>query len=151
LIRAIGPRLCRPGRSLSDNDPIITEPSNINEEFAAMNKERGSDRPGGPAGESGVRVRWDDANMRSLYSNVCNVTGTREEIVLLFGVHQNWNSAAKELVIQLLERIVLNPYAAKRLQLLLGRVLKEYESRYGALPIEAGEQPRPAEPLPTGG
>ena len=33
-------------------------------------------------------VTWDDSNMRSLYSNVCNVTGTREEIVLLFGVHQ---------------------------------------------------------------
>jgi Protein of unknown function (DUF3467) len=112
-----------------------------------MSKERGGDRP---AGDGGIRVRWDDANMRSLYSNVCNVTGTREEIVLLFGVNQNWNSATRELVVQLQDRIVLNPYAAKRLNLLLGRVIKEYESRYGALPIEAGEQPRPSEPLPTG-
>ena len=116
-----------------------------------MSKEQGGDRPGPAAGEAGFRVRWDDANMRSLYSNVCNVTGTREEIVLLFGVNQNWNAAAKELVVQLLDRIVLNPYAAKRLHLLLGRVLKEYESRYGALPIEAGAQPRPEEPLPSGG
>jgi Protein of unknown function (DUF3467) len=112
-----------------------------------MNRERGSDRP---AAEGGIRVRWDDANMRSLYSNVCNVTGTREEIVLLFGVNQNWNSATKELVVQLQDRIVLNPYAAKRLNLLLGRIIKEYETRYGALPIETGEQPRPSEPLPTG-
>ena len=36
-------------------------------------------------------------------------------------------------------------------EIVKGRVVKEYESRYGALPIEAGEQPRPAEPLPTGG
>jgi hypothetical protein len=114
-----------------------------------MSKEQGA-RPGGPGGEGGIRVRWDDANMRSNYANVCNVTGTREEIVLLFGVNQSWNAANRELVIQLLERVTLNPYAAKRLNLLLGRVLKEYESRYGALPIEAGEQPRPAEPLPTG-
>jgi hypothetical protein len=112
-----------------------------------MSKDPTADR----TGEAGFRVRWDDANMRSLYSNVCNVTGTREEIVLLFGVNQNWNNAAKDLVIQLLDRIVLNPYAAKRLHVLLGRVLKEYESRYGALPIESGEHPRPAEPLPTAG
>jgi hypothetical protein len=116
-----------------------------------MSKDQGGDRPGGPAGDGGLRVRWDDAGMRSIYANVCNVAGTREEIVLLFGVNQSWNSAQKELVIQLLDRVVLNPYAAKRLNLLLGRVIKEYEARYGALPIEAGEQPHPAEPLPTGG
>jgi len=116
-----------------------------------MSKEPGGDRPGGSAGEGGLRVRWDDANMRSIYANVCNVAGTREEVVLLFGVHQNWNSATRDLVVQLLDRVVLNPYAAKRLNLLLGRIIKEYEARYGALPIEAGEQSRPAEPLPTGG
>ena len=112
-----------------------------------IGKERGGERPIGTSGDGGMRIRWDDANMRSLYSNVCNVAGTREEIVLLFGVNQNWSSAAKELVVQLLDRVVLNPYAAKRLHLLLGRVLKEYEARYGALPIEAAG--RPAEPLPT--
>jgi hypothetical protein len=116
-----------------------------------MSKAPGSDRAGGAAADGGVRVRWDDANMRSSYANVCNVTGTREEIVLLFGVNQNWNSAQKELVVQLLDRITLNPYAAKRLNLLLGRVVREYEARYGTLPIEAGDQPRPADPLPTGG
>jgi hypothetical protein len=116
-----------------------------------MSKDQAGDRPGASPGDGGLRVRWDDAGMRSTYANVCNVAGTREEIVLLFGVNQSWNSAQKELVIQLLERVVLNPYAAKRLNLLLGRVIKEYEARYGALPIEAGEQPRPAEPLPTGG
>lgn len=114
-----------------------------------MSKEQGGDRPGAATGEGAFRVRWDDSNMRSLYSNVCNVTGTREEVVLLFGVNQNWNSAAKELVVQLLDRIVLNPYAAKRLHMLLGRVLQEYEKRYGPLPIETGAQHRPAEPLPT--
>ena len=113
-----------------------------------MSKERGSD---GPAAEGGVRVRWDDANMRSNYANVCNVAGTREEIVLLFGVNQNWNAGSRELVVQLLDRITLNPYAAKRLNQLLARVIREYEARYGALHIEAGEPHRPSEPLPTGG
>jgi Protein of unknown function (DUF3467) len=116
-----------------------------------MTKERGGERATGAAPEGGVRVRWDDTNMRSNYANVCNVAGTREEIVLLFGVNQNWNAAQRELTVQLLDRITLNPYAAKRLHLLLGRVLKEYEARYGQLQIEAGDQPRPAEQLPTGG
>ena len=89
--------------------------------------------------------------MRSAYANVCNVNGTREEIVLLFGVSQSWNSAQRELVVQLLDRIILSPFAAKRLNLLLTRVLREYESRYGQLQIEVGGQPQPSEPLPTNG
>jgi hypothetical protein len=115
-----------------------------------MTSTKNPDRPNAQAGEQGVNIRWDDSAMRSAYANVCNVTGTREEIVLLFGVNQTWAGASKELVIQLLERIILSPFAAKRLNLLLSRVLKEYEARYGQLPLEAGTQPQPAETLPTG-
>ena len=35
-------------------------------------------------------------------------------------------------------RIVLSPFAAKRLSLLLGSVVKEYESRFGTLNVEPG-------------
>ena len=45
-----------------------------------MANERRAERAGAQTGDAGVNVRWDDANMRSVYSNVCNVTGTREEI-----------------------------------------------------------------------
>jgi hypothetical protein len=34
------------------------------------------------------RIVWDDTNMRSVYCNVSNVAGGREEIVLLFGMNQ---------------------------------------------------------------
>ncbi len=34
------------------------------------------------------KIVWDDSNMRSVYANVANVAGTREEIVLLFGMNQ---------------------------------------------------------------
>lgn len=107
-------------------------------------------RTNNPTADQNINIRWDDSAMRSAYANVCNVTGTREEIVLLFGVNQNWTSTNKELVIQLLDRVILSPFAAKRLNLLLSRVLKEYETRYGALPIENVENPRPSESLPTG-
>ena len=114
-----------------------------------MAMDRNPDRSATTTSDQGMSIRWDDTAMRSAYANVCNVTGTREEIVLLFGVNQTWTAATKELVIQLLERIILSPFAAKRLNVLLSRVLREYEARYGQLPIEAGDQPRPAETLPT--
>src|SRR5262249_39633722 len=110
-----------------------------------MNKER-TDRASADS-QSGVSVRWDDSNMRSTYSNVCNATGTREELVLLFGVHQAWQSGVKEVTVQLQERIILSPYAAKRLNLLLTRLLKEYESRYGPLNIDTTAGP--GESLPS--
>ena len=83
------------------------------------------------------RVKWDDSNMRSSYANVVNATSSREEVTLFFGTNQTWNASDDEFTVQLTERIILNPFAAKRLILLLGSVLKEYESRYGVLEIES--------------
>jgi len=39
--------------------------------------------------------------------------------------------------IQLTDRIIISPFAAKRLSLLLNSVVKEYESRFGTLNVEA--------------
>lgn len=82
------------------------------------------------------KVVWDDSRMNTSYSNVCNVLGSREEITLLFGANQAWHAGQKEVKVLLSDRVVLNPYAAKRLATLLERVLKEYETRYGELKIE---------------
>jgi len=84
----------------------------------------------------GGRIKWDDANMKSSYANVCNVTSTREEVVMLFGINQAWNRGQKEVTIQLTDRIIISPYAAKRMVALLEGVMKEYEKRFGALDIE---------------
>ena len=103
-----------------------------------------------PAPAGTPTVRWDDSSMRSVYANVVNATGTREEIVLLFGIHQAWHGAVKEVTVQLQDRVILSPYAAKRLHLLLGHILREYESRYGALKVEsASGQVGPGESLPS--
>ena len=85
-----------------------------------------------------MKIKWDDSNMKSSYANVCNVTSTREEVVMLFGMNQAWNRGQKEVTIQLTDRIVISPFAAKRLSLLLGNVVKEYENRFGVLNIETG-------------
>ena len=31
------------------------------------------------------RVVWNDGNMRSTYANVCNVSSTREEVIVKIG------------------------------------------------------------------
>jgi len=100
-----------------------------------------ADPEGGQEG-SGVRVRWDTSKMTSTYANVCNVSSTREEVTLLLGTNQTWFTGQEELKIDLSNRIVLNPYAAKRLSILLNNVMGEYENRFGKLPVEA-TQPQP--------
>jgi hypothetical protein len=82
-----------------------------------------------------AQIKWDDAYATTNYANVCNVLGTREEIMLLFGSKHAWDADLKEVTVKLSNRIVLNPYAAKRLMELLEIGIKEYESRYGELKL----------------
>lgn len=84
-------------------------------------------------------VQFDVSNLQSSYANVCNLSSTREEVVLAFGVNNVWERAQTNIQVQLTNRIVLNPYAAKRLAAVLNRVVAEYESKFGALK----DDPRP--------
>lgn len=82
-------------------------------------------------------VTWDDSNMRSTFANVVNGASTREEVTLFFGTNQTWNvTDLKELKVLLSDRIILTPHAAKRLWVLLGGILQNYERRFGALNID---------------
>ena len=80
------------------------------------------------------RVNWDDSKMVTTFANAVNVLATREELTIMFGSNQTWNAAElRELTIQLTNRIVLNPHAAKRLLLLLAARMREYEQRFGTV------------------
>src|SRR5688500_17045475 len=85
--------------------------------------------------QGGPKVIWDDSKMHTSYANVCNVLGTREELMLLVGANQAWQGGQKEVTVALAERVVLNPFAAKRLLQLRGQGLKEYEARYAELQL----------------
>ena len=95
-------------------------------------------RPAAPAaGQSQqLAIKWDDSNLKSSYANFCNVASTREEVVLLFGMNQAWRAGQAEVTVQLTDRVILSPFAAKRLAVLLDNVVKQHESRFGALPTE---------------
>lgn len=83
--------------------------------------------------KNGPTIRWDDSKMRSVYANVCNVSSTREEVTLLFGTNQAWRAGQQEVGIELTDRVIVSPFAAKRLSLLLSGVVGEYEKRFGTL------------------
>ncbi len=81
-------------------------------------------------------IRWDDSNMQSTYANVCNISSTREEVTLLFGTNQTWHTGQQELAILLSNRMILSPFAAKRMSLLLNNIMSQYESRFGKIETE---------------
>jgi hypothetical protein len=83
-----------------------------------------------------TKVTWDDSKMVTTFANVVNVLVTREELTLLFGMNQTWNaSETKKLTVQLSNRIVLTPYAAKRLLTLLTARMRDYETRVGPITL----------------
>lgn len=82
-------------------------------------------------------IRWDASTIKNAYANVCNVSSTQEEVVLNFGLNQAWERESCEMQVQLTNRIILSPYSAKRLALLLPAVMQQYEARYGPINLTA--------------
>ena len=90
-------------------------------------------------------MRLDSSNVTSSYANTCYASSTKEEVVLNFGLNQSWERGQKDMQVQLTNRIILSPYAAKRLVLLLTAVMQQHEARFGALDVSAGAgAPQPA-------
>jgi hypothetical protein len=80
-----------------------------------------------------AQVRLDTSQIKSSYCNISNVSSTREEVVINFGLNQSWDLGQKDMAVELEHRVILSPFAAKRLQQTLGKLLQEYETRYGKL------------------
>jgi Protein of unknown function (DUF3467) len=107
-------------------------------QFAAAQSSAAQSPAGQPAAagadpKAQQKVRFDSSNIKSTYCNVCNATSTREEVVINFGVNKNWDMGGPDLEVQLEHRIILSPFAAKRLQDLLVRLIAEHEQRHGKL------------------
>lgn len=90
-----------------------------------------------PTGPTGPTVKFDDAGITNAYANVCNVSSSREEVVLVFGMNNAWERDASEVRVKLNSRVILSPFAAKRLSLLLNNVVKQYEARFGTMDVGA--------------
>jgi hypothetical protein len=91
---------------------------------------------GAPDELGGIKINWHDDNMASHYANIGTATANREEFFLLFGTHQHWRgdvSETKSVDVNLAHRIVMSPYAAKRLAIILNQSVKAYEDQFGKI------------------
>ncbi|KKB08617.1 DUF3467 domain-containing protein [Devosia chinhatensis] len=84
-----------------------------------------------------VSITWNDKDIVSQYSNIATVTATREEFFFLFGTHQNWRGVegGQPVEVELSNRMVLSPFAAKRLLMILNQTVKAYEQRFGEVKL----------------
>ena len=85
---------------------------------------------------NGVQINWDDSDMESVYANIGTATANREEFFLLFGTHQHWRGRMEDtntIDVKLAKRVVMSPFAAKRLAVILTQSLKAYEDQFGAI------------------
>jgi hypothetical protein len=78
-------------------------------------------------------IKVDTASLKSSYCNVVSGSSTREEVVLTFGVNQDWDMGPRPQEIQLHHRIILSPGAAKRLLDLVTKLVHDHEARWGEL------------------
>ena len=104
------------------------------------------------------RIHLDGSRAATTYANTCHVGSTKEEIILHFGLNQAWEQGKQDVRVQVTNRIILSPFAAKRLALLLGAVVQQYERQFGALDHggstagSAPQSPKGSEhPLSNGG
>ena len=89
-----------------------------------------------------TRVPWDSSKARTVYSNAFHAASGREEVVLLFGQCVPAPRGRPEQRLEFMERIVLNPVAAKRFALALQNAVQAHERTYGPL----DKEPLAAEP-----
>jgi hypothetical protein len=59
--------------------------------------------------------------------------------VLFFGISNPSQTGQPEVSVQLSQRVIMSPFAAKRMAALLGNVVKQYEERWGQLGEAVGE------------
>lgn len=119
----------KPRKKKSEIHPMPASPQSIETETAAP--------AAAPATAVAPRIRLDEASAKLSYANFFNVSSTREETALMFGMVQVSANPNQEVAIQVSDRVVITPHAAKRLQTMLGQVLDQYETRFGRLRDEA--------------
>ncbi len=90
----------------------------------------------GAKGAERSRITWEKDGMQTTFANVVNIQGTREQIELFFGINRSWESG-QDVVVDLINRVIVTPHAAKRMHTILSGVLREYEARHGVLDVDA--------------
>ena len=87
------------------------------------------EQPGSATRSRLAPVRLDTSRLSSSYCNVAIANGSRDEVVLSFGVNEDWDRRGSEVDVRFLHRVALSPLGARRLLDRLSTVLGEHERR----------------------
>ena len=101
-------------------------------------------------GQRQVRLRIDEREMRSSYTNAFRTNTTAEEVVVDFGMNlmtpvqgeQASQGQGGEILFKINDRIIMNYYTAKRLAMTMSQIVRQYEQRFGELKLNANERQR---------
>ena len=102
-------------------------------------------------GQKQVRLRIDERNMRTSYANAFRTNGTAEEVMLDFGLNlispATQQQAAgqqqqqqPEIIFQIVDRVILNYYSAKRLAITLSQLIRRHEDQFGELEMDVAKR-----------
>jgi len=106
--------------------------------------------PAAAAGQQQVSVQVDVSKMEQVYTNFfrLSLSSSFEEILVDLGMHSGIMIPGGMEPIQLTHRVVLNPYAAKRLAESLRQLIARYEQLFGVLETETQRRFRNPPPRP---
>ena len=91
-----------------------------------------------------IQIEVDDEDVPVSYASLARVSGTAEEVTVDFGGPlKQTNSTTATLRVE--QRIILNPWAAKRLALTLGQTVARYEQTYGELELDERKRRKSSE------
>ena len=86
-------------------------------------------------------VTIDDSQAATCYMNFCRVTTTTEEFVLDLGFNPH-PAAGGHINVKVSQRIVMNPYWAKRLATALATAVQRHEQTFGMLETDPKRRAR---------
>ena len=89
-----------------------------------------------PEGQGQTQLQIDDANASVSYSSTSRIWGSAEEIIVDFSQGVRPGRGANTAALKVDSRVILSPWAAKRLALALGQTVQRYEQTYGILEID---------------
>jgi hypothetical protein len=95
-----------------------------------------------PAEGQRQQVQVDSSKTRAAYANFCRVTGTPEELIIDFGLNTQPMGVPAE-PIEIIERIVMNYFTAKRMMAALQMSLQRHEAAFGVLETDVQKRVMP--------
>ncbi len=91
--------------------------------------------------ESRPQLVVDDSKAHTTYSSNCIINATPEEFVVGFVRDMpSGRGANGSAVVTIESRIIMSPWAAKRLVIALARALRTFEETYGELEVDPGKR-----------